>query len=115
MEDEVLIRRGNTLVRRLRLDAGEAMPWHRDPCERSGTGTARPPTVPANSPLRATRSRARDGGRWALGPRHDGSLRKEGKATTPYERRCPQRSRRSSSFPTAGDSPLVAGGFSKVR
>ena len=34
MEDEVLIRRGNTLVRRLRLAAGEAMPWHHDPFHR---------------------------------------------------------------------------------
>ncbi|HET9909603.1 MAG TPA: hypothetical protein VFQ23_23350 [Anaerolineales bacterium] len=34
MEDEVLIRRGNTLVRRLQLEAGEAMPWHRDPFHR---------------------------------------------------------------------------------
>ena len=34
MEDEVLIRRGNTLVRRLHLEAGEAMPWHRDPFHR---------------------------------------------------------------------------------
>lgn len=34
MEDKVLIRRGNTLVRRLRLAAGEAMPWHHDPFHR---------------------------------------------------------------------------------
>jgi len=34
MEDEVLIRRGNTLVRRLRLATGEAMPWHHDPFHR---------------------------------------------------------------------------------
>ena len=34
MEDEVLIRRGNTLVRRLHLEAGEAMPWHHDPFHR---------------------------------------------------------------------------------
>jgi hypothetical protein len=34
MDEEVLIRRGTTLVRRLRLDPGEAMPWHRDPFHR---------------------------------------------------------------------------------
>ena len=34
MTDEVLIRRGTTLVRRLRLTPGEAMPWHRDPFHR---------------------------------------------------------------------------------
>jgi quercetin dioxygenase-like cupin family protein len=31
MMDEVLFHRGNTLVRRLRLAPGEAMPWHSDP------------------------------------------------------------------------------------
>jgi len=34
MTDEVLFRRGTTLVRRLRLAPGEAMPWHRDPYDR---------------------------------------------------------------------------------
>ena len=34
MTDDVLFRRGNTLVRRLRLAPGEAMPWHRDPFPR---------------------------------------------------------------------------------
>ncbi|MFB3921242.1 MAG: hypothetical protein ACE145_05935 [Terriglobia bacterium] len=34
MTDEVLIHRGTTLVRRLRLAPGEAMPWHRDPYHR---------------------------------------------------------------------------------
>ncbi len=34
MTDEVLIHRGTTLVRRLRLAPGEAMPWHRDPFHR---------------------------------------------------------------------------------
>jgi quercetin dioxygenase-like cupin family protein len=34
MTDEVLLRRGTTLVRRLRLEPGEAMPWHRDPYHR---------------------------------------------------------------------------------
>jgi quercetin dioxygenase-like cupin family protein len=34
MAEEVLIRRGTTLVRRLRLEPGEAMPWHRDPFHR---------------------------------------------------------------------------------
>ncbi len=33
MEEE-LIRRGTVLVRRLRLDPGEAMPWHTDPFHR---------------------------------------------------------------------------------
>jgi quercetin dioxygenase-like cupin family protein len=32
--EDVLFRRGTTLVRRLRLAPGEAMPWHRDPFER---------------------------------------------------------------------------------
>ena len=34
MPDEELIRRGTVLVRRLRLEPGEAMPWHRDPFHR---------------------------------------------------------------------------------
>ena len=34
MSDETLFRRGTTLVRRLRLAPGEAMPWHRDPFHR---------------------------------------------------------------------------------
>jgi quercetin dioxygenase-like cupin family protein len=34
MADEVLLQRGTTLVRRLRLEPGEAMPWHRDPYHR---------------------------------------------------------------------------------
>ena len=34
MTDEVLLRRGTTLVRRLRLAPSEAMPWHRDPFHR---------------------------------------------------------------------------------
>ena len=34
MTDEVLIRRGTTLVRRMRLAPGEAMPWHHDPFHR---------------------------------------------------------------------------------
>jgi quercetin dioxygenase-like cupin family protein len=34
MAEEVLIRRGTVLVRRLRLEPGEAMPWHRDPFHR---------------------------------------------------------------------------------
>jgi hypothetical protein len=32
--EELLLQRGTTLVRRLRLEAGEAMPWHRDPFHR---------------------------------------------------------------------------------
>jgi hypothetical protein len=32
--EDVLIRRGTTLVRRLLLAPGEAMPWHRDPFHR---------------------------------------------------------------------------------
>jgi quercetin dioxygenase-like cupin family protein len=36
MRDEVLYQRGNTLVRRLRLEPGEAMPWHVDPHRRFG-------------------------------------------------------------------------------
>jgi hypothetical protein len=32
--EEELFRRGKTLVRRLRLGPGEAMPWHRDPFHR---------------------------------------------------------------------------------
>jgi hypothetical protein len=34
MADEILLQRGTTLIRRLRLEAGEAMPWHRDPFHR---------------------------------------------------------------------------------
>jgi quercetin dioxygenase-like cupin family protein len=34
MLDEVLYRRDRVLVRRLRLAAGEATPWHRDPFHR---------------------------------------------------------------------------------
>lgn len=34
MTEETLFRRGTTLVRRLRLEPGEAMPWHRDPYHR---------------------------------------------------------------------------------
>ena len=34
MIDEVLQHRGTTLVRRLRLEPGEATPWHRDPYHR---------------------------------------------------------------------------------
>lgn len=34
MSEEVLFQRGTTLVRRLRLAPGEAMPWHRDPFHR---------------------------------------------------------------------------------
>ena len=34
MAEEELIRRGTVLVRRLRLEPGEAMPWHRDPFHR---------------------------------------------------------------------------------
>lgn len=34
MTDTVLIHRGTTLVRRLSLAPGEAMPWHRDPYHR---------------------------------------------------------------------------------
>ena len=34
MKDEVLFQRGTTYVRRLHLDPGEAMPWHRDPFHR---------------------------------------------------------------------------------
>jgi quercetin dioxygenase-like cupin family protein len=32
--EEILHRRGNCLVRRLRLAPGEATPWHRDPFQR---------------------------------------------------------------------------------
>jgi quercetin dioxygenase-like cupin family protein len=32
--EETLFRRGTTLVRRLSLSPGEAMPWHRDPFHR---------------------------------------------------------------------------------
>ncbi len=34
MAEETLHQRGTTLVRRLRLAPGEAMPWHRDPFHR---------------------------------------------------------------------------------
>lgn len=34
MLNEVLLRRGTRLVRRLRLEPGEALPWHRDPYHR---------------------------------------------------------------------------------
>jgi quercetin dioxygenase-like cupin family protein len=34
VQDERLFQRGTTLVRRLRLAPGEAMPWHRDPFHR---------------------------------------------------------------------------------
>lgn len=34
MTDEVVLQRGNTLVRRLHLAPGETMPWHRDPFHR---------------------------------------------------------------------------------
>jgi quercetin dioxygenase-like cupin family protein len=34
MTDEVVFRHGTTVVRRLRLAPGEAMPWHRDPFHR---------------------------------------------------------------------------------
>lgn len=34
MTDETVLQHGNTLVRRLRLAPGEAMPWHRDPFHR---------------------------------------------------------------------------------
>jgi hypothetical protein len=34
MTDDVLCRRDRVLVRRLRLAAGEATPWHRDPYHR---------------------------------------------------------------------------------
>jgi hypothetical protein len=34
MHDHVLGRRGNTLVRRPRLEPGEALPWHVDPFDR---------------------------------------------------------------------------------
>jgi quercetin dioxygenase-like cupin family protein len=34
MGEEQLFQRGTTLVRRLRLAPGEAMPWHRDPYHR---------------------------------------------------------------------------------
>jgi quercetin dioxygenase-like cupin family protein len=34
MSEEVLFERGATLVRRLSLAPGEAMPWHRDPFHR---------------------------------------------------------------------------------
>jgi quercetin dioxygenase-like cupin family protein len=34
MTDEMLFQRGTTMVRRLRLAPGEAMPWHRDPFHR---------------------------------------------------------------------------------
>src|SRR4030095_482 len=34
MTNQILHHRGTTLVRRLRLEPGEAMPWHRDPFHR---------------------------------------------------------------------------------
>lgn len=34
MTDEILLHRDKTLVRRLTLEPGEAMPWHRDPYHR---------------------------------------------------------------------------------
>ena len=34
MTDEILFHHGTTMVRRLRLALGEAMPWHRDPFQR---------------------------------------------------------------------------------
>jgi quercetin dioxygenase-like cupin family protein len=34
MTDEILFRRGTTLIRRQRLVPGEALPWHRDPFHR---------------------------------------------------------------------------------
>jgi hypothetical protein len=34
LKDEVLFQRGTTLVRRLQLSSGEAIPWHRDPFHR---------------------------------------------------------------------------------
>ena len=34
MSTETVLQRGTTLVRRLRLEPGEAMPWHRDPFHR---------------------------------------------------------------------------------
>ena len=34
MIGEPILQRGTTLVRRLRLAPGEAMPWHRDPFQR---------------------------------------------------------------------------------
>ena len=34
MTDELLLHHGTTMVRRLRLAPGEAIPWHRDPFHR---------------------------------------------------------------------------------
>jgi quercetin dioxygenase-like cupin family protein len=34
MTDEILFQHGTTMVRRLRVVPGEAMPWHRDPFHR---------------------------------------------------------------------------------
>jgi quercetin dioxygenase-like cupin family protein len=34
MNEEIILHRGTTLVRRLRLEPGEAMPWHHDPYPR---------------------------------------------------------------------------------
>jgi quercetin dioxygenase-like cupin family protein len=34
MSEQILHHRGTTLVRRLTLEPGEAMPWHRDPYHR---------------------------------------------------------------------------------
>ena len=34
VSEDILFRRGTTLVRRMVLEPGEAMPWHRDPFHR---------------------------------------------------------------------------------
>jgi quercetin dioxygenase-like cupin family protein len=34
MDEQTVLQRGTTLVRRLRLEPGEPMPWHRDPFHR---------------------------------------------------------------------------------
>lgn len=34
MHEETVLKRGTILVRRMRLEPGEAMPWHRDPFHR---------------------------------------------------------------------------------
>jgi hypothetical protein len=34
MTDEIVFHHGTTMVRRLRLALGEALPWHRDPFQR---------------------------------------------------------------------------------
>jgi quercetin dioxygenase-like cupin family protein len=41
MPDEILFHQGTTMVRRLRLAPGEAMPWHRDPFQRVAVILAR--------------------------------------------------------------------------